>query len=279
MSTTETVPEKVGDFIIYKVTNLVNEKIYIGQTIHTIQRRKREHINNARGGSSMALYRAMRKYGTDNFVFEPICYCTSREEASSKEIEMIKLLNSKARHVGYNMTDGGEGANGCHPSEETRAKMRAKILSPETKEKIRRAGIGRRHTEETKIKMSKAQRGHIPWTLGTHLTEEVKNKLSKVMKRRILPKETQLRISAAVSAANARRVVTDQQKAKISAANKGRSPWNAGKHISDETKAKISVANKGRKLSEETKEKMRLSMTGNKNGLRCKNFIPLHILS
>ncbi len=104
-------PEKEGNFIVYKITNLINGKIYIGQTIHTIKRRKREHINNARGGLEMALYRAMRKYGTDNFIFEPIYYCSSREEVSCKE----RVKNSLAKL-------GNKNSLGRRDSDETRAK-------------------------------------------------------------------------------------------------------------------------------------------------------------
>jgi group I intron endonuclease len=242
------MPENIRIYSIYKITNKTNGKVYIGQTAATIKRRMGRHINDSYS-PRCAIHRAIKKHGVLSFVCEAIHEGLSKEEANKKEMELIRQFNSKLPTLGYNMTDGGDGANGLKQSEETRAKK------------------------------SKKLKGHKPWITGLHHAEEVKKKLSEVMKRRVLSEESKARISAAVSAANSIRVASAETRAKISAANKGHRAWNLGKPISEETKAKISVANKGKKLNEETKARIGRSMIGNNMGFRRKHFINFHTTS
>ena len=92
---------------IYKITNLANNKSYIGQSIH-IEKRLNEHLNEAfnmsRREYEYPLSRAYRKYGTNNFQTEILCEC-SIEELDEKEIYYISFYSSK--NNGYNQTDGG----------------------------------------------------------------------------------------------------------------------------------------------------------------------------
>lgn len=93
---------------IYKITNQINGKCYIGQSCNTEQRFK-EHIR----ASSFArhesydkpLASAMRKYGVHNFEFEVLGYF---EDYNNKEIEMIALYNSLVTGHGYNISEGGD---------------------------------------------------------------------------------------------------------------------------------------------------------------------------
>lgn len=92
---------------IYKITNKINGKCYIGQSIHIEQRWKEHKILGNIGGNSNkrnALYEAIYKYGIDNFLFEIIEEC-SEEKLDEKEIEWIKYYNSY--YDGYNLTIGG----------------------------------------------------------------------------------------------------------------------------------------------------------------------------
>lgn len=57
---------------IYKITNNINQKIYIGKTSQSIDKRFRSHINNARNHINRYLYDAMNKYGYENFTIEEI---------------------------------------------------------------------------------------------------------------------------------------------------------------------------------------------------------------
>ena len=91
---------------IYKITNKLNNKIYIGQS-NNPQKRWSSHLSHARNNEYIgksALYDAIRAYGENNFIFEIIGWF---EDYNEKEKYYIKLYNSKIPN-GYNITDGGE---------------------------------------------------------------------------------------------------------------------------------------------------------------------------
>lgn len=93
---------------IYKITNLINGKEYIGQTSLSIQERFKRHIRDANKKyyNNRPLYNAINKYGVENFVIEKLEEC-SIEEVNQKEIEYINRFNTYSN--GYNATLGGEG--------------------------------------------------------------------------------------------------------------------------------------------------------------------------
>lgn len=96
--------------LIYKIENHINNKVYIGQTINTIQRRYN-------GTSLKAIYenmhndhlrRAMRKYGLDNFSIEILIESDSIDELNGYEQYYINIFNSMDPNHGYNKRDGGK---------------------------------------------------------------------------------------------------------------------------------------------------------------------------
>ena len=100
---------------IYKIYNDVNDKVYIGQTIRTIEERWNEHINsiNRKELYNNVLYKAMRKYGVENFYINEICSFNSscKEELVHKLDDLEKDYIKKCNCItpnGYNMTKGGE---------------------------------------------------------------------------------------------------------------------------------------------------------------------------
>lgn len=94
---------------LYKITNLVNGKLYIGVTNNPTQR-KYQHFSNSKEGR--LVNKAARKYGKDSFSFEVICV-GSREYVYDLEQKAIELYNSDAtKGHGYNLSVGGEGGRG-----------------------------------------------------------------------------------------------------------------------------------------------------------------------
>lgn len=95
---------------IYKITNLINNKIYIGKTIRNIQERWNEHVSCALNNSdNLYLHNAIQKYGANNFKIEVIDSCNSEEELNQLEEYYIKLYNTQDKNIGYNLTNGGDG--------------------------------------------------------------------------------------------------------------------------------------------------------------------------
>lgn len=96
--------------LVYKITNNVNGHGYIGITQCALAKRWREHLCAARTGSDKRLYRAMRKYGTDNFRIAVLYEADSFQELQAVERGLIASHGTYASGgKGYNLTSGGEG--------------------------------------------------------------------------------------------------------------------------------------------------------------------------
>jgi group I intron endonuclease len=91
---------------IYKITNKINGKIYIGQTIKTIEERWLGHISASKYAKNY-LHRAMNKYGVDNFHIQSVVRCGSIEELNIREVAIIRIFKSLIPN-GYNMMLGGQ---------------------------------------------------------------------------------------------------------------------------------------------------------------------------
>lgn len=104
--------------IIYKVTNKLNQKVYIGQTNNRLNVRKGQHLQAAKE-KDFKFCRALKKYGFENFTWEVMFECSSQEELNEKEILYIEFYNSVKN--GYNCRSGGK-SGGKH-SDETRKKQ------------------------------------------------------------------------------------------------------------------------------------------------------------
>lgn len=95
---------------IYKITNQINGKVYIGKTSKTIEERFKEHKRKALEHPNRYLYDAINHYGFNNFTIEQIEEC-SNEYLDDREIFWIAEYNSTNPNIGYNLTTGGEGGN------------------------------------------------------------------------------------------------------------------------------------------------------------------------
>ena len=94
--------------IIYKATNKINGKVYIGQTCRTLKVRRAEHLTDGKCLKyNTYFYKAINKYGGDSFVFEEIDKADTKEELNEKEIYWISFYDTFKN--GYNSTVGGDG--------------------------------------------------------------------------------------------------------------------------------------------------------------------------
>ena len=92
---------------IYKITNILNNKIYIGKTEHIDPiKRWKEHIKDSKRerNKNRPIYKAINKYGVENFSFEILEEC-DRSELNNRETYWIDFYNTTT--FGYNMTKGG----------------------------------------------------------------------------------------------------------------------------------------------------------------------------
>ena len=88
--------------VVYKLTNTVNGKNYIGQTQNSVEKRFRDHSY-----AKSAIGEAIRKYGKDKFTKEILAVCESREELNACELRFISEYKSNDPNFGYNRTGGG----------------------------------------------------------------------------------------------------------------------------------------------------------------------------
>ena len=119
---------------VYKITNIQNQKVYIGQTIRPIEQRFKRHINDALNNIlDTHLARAIRKYGKDSFTIHIIDSATSQDELNQKEQYWIRYYDSV--NTGYNETDAISkcGGNTCQSKTEEEMKVIRQKLSDSKK--------------------------------------------------------------------------------------------------------------------------------------------------
>lgn len=102
--------------IIYKITNKVNGKIYIGQTKQRLAKRWSNHC--CKNSHCSILHSAILKYGSENFTVEQIDVASNKDELDKKEIFWIRHFDCVAPN-GYNISTGGNGNRGYKPTKET----------------------------------------------------------------------------------------------------------------------------------------------------------------
>jgi group I intron endonuclease len=180
-------------YSIYKFTNIINGKVYIGYTNNTTKRYKTHKTKSQLLKS--AFYDAIKSYGWDNFSFE-IIYQSKDGEHCHNTMEEYFIREYKS-HIdegfGYNLTYGGEGQKS--PTKETRWKIGSanrgktrgplseetklkigysnsqKKRTPEEREHLRQINLGKKQSEETKLKRSKSY----IITSPTGKTQEIRN--------------------------------------------------------------------------------------------------------
>lgn len=148
--------------IIYKITNKLNNKFYIGQTVQKLPDRWSDHCRPCKGRhtNKSAIASAIRKYGKENFIIEQIDVAQSLNELNTMEQTYIKALNTLSPH-GYNLELGGN-SKVCHP--DTRNKIRESLKGRPIKNRMNGAPKGRLVSEERKARISSTMTGKPqPW--------------------------------------------------------------------------------------------------------------------
>lgn len=207
---------------IYSFRNKFNQKRYIGKSIN-IENRYNAHMGACFNRNEDGyFYRALRKYGVENFDFTVLIECPE-ENLNYWEKFYIRYYCSNNNDYGYNLTNGGDGTSGLKHSDEWKEKqaiiqkeVQLKYwASEEGKNKAKHHSDvmkGRKHTQEWKDKQSKRLKGH-------SCSEETREKLRK---------------------GNLGRKHTDITRKHMSEAHMGNKPGNTGKHkvYNDDTHTK-----------------------------------------
>ena len=154
---------------IYKITNLIDNKCYIGKSID-IERRFKQHrfrLNSRKRTKTSLIRYAILKHGLDNFKFEVLKECPI-DHLNDLECFFIRVYCSWNREYGYNLTLGGDGGTAHKLSDEAK-----KIIG----QKNSTALLGYRHTQSARDNMRKSQ-------IGQKKSQITKDKISQSSKNK-----------------------------------------------------------------------------------------------
>ncbi len=151
--------ELINKIGVYKITNIINNKVYVGSTCNSLYKRLHLHLMSLRNNKhfSKHLQRAWNKYGEENFKFEIIEICSTKEETLQKEEFYINSLQSFIENKGYNIYQFAHTTKGNKWSKEAKDRRKGfgkgKTLSLDTRKKQSIAAKGRIVKESTRIKL------------------------------------------------------------------------------------------------------------------------------
>lgn len=142
---------------IYKISNSISEKFYIGSAVN-IKIRFKGHKYKLRHNShsNIKLQASWNLHGEEAFEFIILEYCEKQNLIEREQYWIDKL---EAVKFGYNINKFANSRLGMLHTNETKLKFKSLIRSKEHKEKLKIARLGTKHTEETKAKMSKSHKG------------------------------------------------------------------------------------------------------------------------
>ena len=157
MTSTELLALKPKDLsgygFIYKITNNINKKIYIGQTTLSINWRFRLHCNLIKANKTMPICHAIQKYGKNKFTVEMLLLCTNKQRLDQFEILLINKYKATVKEFGYNVAPGGQPCI----TESGRKKIsefhKGKKKSKEHIEKVRQRQLGQKRSKEICLRL------------------------------------------------------------------------------------------------------------------------------
>lgn len=200
---------------IYLVTNIVNQKRYVGITRNLRSRWYQHKITN---GSSPYLHKAINKYGIDSFVFEHLATAFDLVCAQLIEKTLIEEYQTKAPK-GYNLTDGGEGVNGLEFSTESR-----KLISEKSKKNWSNVDFANKMMEQrrsSEYRKNQSEKAKQAWSDPNNLAKikKPKNHGDKIRALKLGHKQTAEQIAKRV-AKNTGKTRSEETKLRMSEANK-----------------------------------------------------------
>ena len=241
--------------VIYKATNLVNRKVYIGQTTSNFNSYVRNHINLAlknKDKDSRYFYCAIRKYGQENFKWEIIAECFSPEELNSAEIGAIfinRAFGEDGIHFddkfGYNMTAGGVAFfKVAHGGMWKTYEKWVSLYGEE--EALRKINLWKYNNAEARRGKPSSLKGKTYEEIFKDSEKAKKLKLEKSLRQKGKPLGHPT-WNKGLKAENDSRVATYVEKSRKT--QKGRIPWNKGltKETDERVKTNIENARKTRK--------------------------------
>lgn len=155
---------------LYIIRNIKNKKAYVGITFQSpSERRWRQHKTVAKTNRKiLPLYKSIRKHGIENFLFEVLVFDVDENTLYFLEEEMIRLLKLKNKNKGYNLSDGGKVNKGYKMPKSLiefrkslvgeKASFYGKHHTPESKELLSRANLGRKVREDVKTRISQSHK-------------------------------------------------------------------------------------------------------------------------
>ena len=187
------------DHKVYRYINKINGKVYIGRTCRSLVQRAGLHGQYYKGCAYF--WKAIQKYGWENFEGEILEEGLSDEEAACKEEFFIKKFDSTNKNKGYNIADARwstasdehrknarNAQLGKKQSEETREKRRklmtGRVVSEETRRKIGEKKKGQKMPEHVKKRLLEANIGRPSHLRGRHLSKKARRNLSNSAKKR-----------------------------------------------------------------------------------------------
>jgi group I intron endonuclease len=243
--------------VIYKATNKLNGMIYIGQTTVGLSVRKKKHIRDSRKDNTRIFFhRAINKYGIDNFSWEIIEYCNSKDELDDMEFHYIIQYDSFDN--GYNMTINTSCQSGkFHPNYgNVMSDKSKKRLSALAKKRFRNTEnhpmFGKKHSDVTRAKLRAARNNRPP------ISDDTRTKMSILQTGRKHSDESKLKCSISKIGKNNPfygKTLTDDHKNKIATKMTGEDNHFYGKKHSEETRSKMRESWRLRKLGVSVGEK------------------------
>lgn len=171
-----------NNYCVYIHINQINNKKYVGLTKTSTAKRWGKNGSGYTRDKNSVFGCAIEKYGWENFTHEIFASNLSKERACALEILLIATLRTRDKRYGYNVQSGGQLGNA------------GVVFSEESREKMRKAKVGKKLTEEHKKHISDSLKGHKP----PNFTEESKNKLRSANLGKTLSDETRAKISNAL---------------------------------------------------------------------------------